>query len=74
MSAGPWQLLEERRTYVGPTEADVAEAFRVGLEAALGEGYVPASLDWQSDQLLVVTYEYDPKHAPRPVQRLRKRP
>lgn len=69
-----WQLLEERRTYAGATASDVAEAFRAGLEEALAEGYLPASLDWQSDQLLVVTYEYDPKHAPRPLQPVHRRP
>lgn len=65
--AGVWQLLEESRTYDGPTPTEVAEAFRLGLEHALAEGYVPTSLDWQSDLRLVVTYEYDPSRAPRPL-------
>jgi hypothetical protein len=69
-----WQLLEERRTYQGTSKAEVAAAFAVGLEEALAEGYLPTSLDWQSDDLLVVTYEYDPKHAPRPLQRVRREP
>lgn len=74
MGEATWQLLEERRTYRGSTREAVAAEFAAELELALAEGYQAVSLDWQDDYTLAVTYEYDPKHAPRPIQRVRSEP
>ncbi len=70
MEDAHWLRLEEIRRYEGASEHEVASAFRMQLEEALGEGYLPASLAWSSEagqHVLTVTYEYDPARAPRPV-------
>lgn len=63
-----WEKLEERRTYVGETEAETAAKCRVGVDKSLREGYLTDRVEWAPNSLPVtVTYEYDPARAGRPL-------